>query len=116
MYHKPIQIGLLLHFKSFTSYFNKLSLINGLIYRSFEICSTGTRFVIKRVQTNLTKKSYPTSLIDKFIKKCLIIIFYQHQSKDISGIYYFKLPYIGKLPKHVKMTFSKLVKKFWKES
>ena len=36
--------------------------------------------------------------------------------KDKSDVHYFKLPYIGNLPRHIKIKLSKLCKEFCKEN
>ena len=90
-YHKSTYTGLLISFKSFTSYSYKISLIKCLIDRF---------------------------LIDKVINKYLDYKFSsnQIQLKDKSGVHLFKLPYIGNLSHHIKVKLLKLCKEFCKEN
>ena len=72
-YHKSTYTGLLLDFKSFTSFSYKISLIKCLIDRSFKICNNGHFFHndIENIKSNLIKNAYPLFLIDEVIKKYL---------------------------------------------
>ena len=72
-YHKSTYTGLLLNFKSFTSFSYRISLIKCLIDRSFEICNNWKSFHndIENIRSNLIKNAYPPFLIDKVIKKYL---------------------------------------------
>ena len=72
-YHKSTYTGLLLDFKSFTSFSYKISLIKCLIDRSFKICNNGNSFHndIENIKSNLIKNAYPLFLIDEVIKKYL---------------------------------------------
>ena len=119
-YHKSTYTGLLLNFKSFTSFSYKISLIKCLIDRSFKICNNWNSFHndIENIKSNLIKNVYPPSLIDKVIKKYLGYKFSSNQSqlKDAPDVHYFKLPYIGNLSHHIKKKLSKLSKEFCKEN
>ena len=119
-YHQLTYTGLLLNFKSFTSFSYKISLIKCLIDRSFEVCNNWNSFHndIESIKSNLIKNAYPPFLIDKVIKKYLDYKFStnQNQLKDISEVHYFKLPYIGNLLHHINNKLSKLCKKFCKEN
>ena len=70
-YRKSTYTGLLLNFKSFTSFSYKISLIKCLIDRSFKICNNWNSFHndIENIKSNLIKNAYPLFLIDKVIKK-----------------------------------------------
>ena len=72
-YHKSTYTGLLLNFKSFTSFSYKVSLIKCLIDRSFKICNNWNSFHndIENIKSNLIKNAYPPFLIHKVIKKYL---------------------------------------------
>ena len=72
-YRKSTYTGLLLNFKSFTSFSYKISLIKCLINRSFKICNNCNSFHndIEKIKSNLIKNAYPPFLIDKVIKKYL---------------------------------------------
>ena len=72
-YHKSTYTGLLLNFKSFTSFSYKVSLINCLINRSFKICNNWNSFHngIENIKSDLIKNAYPPFIIDKVIKKYL---------------------------------------------
>ena len=72
-YHKSTYIGLLLNFKSFTSFSCRISLIKCLIDRSFKICNNWNYFHndIEIIKSNLIKNAYLPFLIDKGIKKYL---------------------------------------------
>ena len=100
-YHKLTYTGLLLNFKSFSSFSYKISLIKCLRDRSFKICNNWNSFHndIESIRFNLNKNAHPPFLIDKVIKKYLDYKFSsnQNQLKDKSYIHYFKLPYIGNL-------------------
>ena len=119
-YHKLTYMGLLLNFKSFTSFSYKSSLIKCLIDRSFKICNNWNSFYkdIESMKSNLIKYAYPPFLINKVIKKYLGHKFSsnQNQLKYTSDVYSFKLPYIGNLSHHIKNKLSKLCKKFCKEN
>ena len=97
--------GLLLNFKSFTSFSYKISLIKCLRDRSFKIFNNWNSF------HNDIKNTYPPFIIDKFIKKYLDYKFCsnQNQLKD-------PLPCIGNLSHHIKNKLSKLCKEFCKEN
>ena len=119
-YHKSTYTGLLLNFKSFTSFSYKTSLIKCLLDRSFKICNNWNSFHndIENIKSNLIKNAYPPSLIDKVIKKYLDYKCSSNQSqlKDTPDVHYFKLPYMGNLSHHVKKKLSKLCKEFCKEN
>ena len=72
-YHKSTYTGLLLNFKSFTSFSYKISLIKCLVDRSFKICNNWNSFHndIESIKSNLIKNAYLPFLIDKIIKKYL---------------------------------------------
>ena len=81
-YHKSIYTGLVLNFKSFTSFSYKVSLIKCLIDRSFKICNNWKSFHndIENIKSNLIKNAYPLFLIDKVIKKYLDYKFSSNQN------------------------------------
>ena len=105
--------GLLLNFKSFTSFSYEISLIKCLIDRSFKTCNNWNSFHndIENIKSNLIKNAYPPFLIDKVIKKYLDYKFSsnQNQLKDKSDVHYFKLPYISNLSHHIEIKLSKLL-------
>ena len=119
-YRKSTYTGLLLNFKSFTSFLYKISLIKCLIDRSFKICNNWNYFHndIENIKSNLIKNAYPPSLIDIVIKKYLDYTFSSNQSqlKDTPDVHFFKLPYIGYLSHRIKKKLSKLCKEFCKEN
>ena len=119
-HYKSTYTGLLLNFKSYTSFSYKISLIKCLIDRLFKICNNWNSFHndIENIKSNLIKNAYPPFLIDKVIKKYLDYKFSsnQNQLKDKSDVHYFKLPYIGNLSHHIKNKLSKLCKEFCKEN
>ena len=119
-YHKSTYAGLLLNFKSFTSFSYKISFIKCLIDRLFKICNNWNSFHndIENIKFNLIKNEYPPFLMDKVIKKYLDCNFSsnQNQLKVKSDVHYFKLPYIGNLSHHIKNKLSKLCKEFCKEN
>ena len=112
--------GLLLNFKSFTSFSCKISLTKCQIDRSFKICNNWNSFhkYIEYIKSNLIKNSYPLFLIDKVIKKYLDYKFSsnQNQLNDKSEVHYFKLLYIDKLSHHIKNELLKLCKEFCREN
>ena len=93
-YHKSTNTGLLLNFKSFTSFLNKISLIKCLIDRSFKICNNWNSFDndIENIKSNLITNAYPPFLINKVIKKYLHYKFSSNQNylKDKSDVHNFK--------------------------
>ena len=119
-YQKSTYTGLLLNFKSFTSFSHKISLIKCLIDRPFKICDNWKSFDndIENIKSNLIKNAYLPFLIDKAIKKHLDYKFSgnQNQLKDTPDVHYFKLPYISNLSHHIKNKLSKLCKEFCKEN
>ena len=72
-YQKLTYTGLLLNFKSFTSFSCNISLIKCLIDRSLKICNNLNSFHnnIKNIKSNLIKNTYPAFSIDKVVKTCL---------------------------------------------
>ena len=73
---------------------------------------------IENIKSNLIKNACSPFVTDKVIKKYIDYKFSstQNQSKDKSDIHYFKLPYIGNLPDHIKNSLSKLCNDFCKEN
>ena len=71
--YKLTYTGLLLNFKSFTSFSYKITLIKCLIDRSFKICNHWNSFHndLENIKSNLIKNAYPPFLIDKIIKNYL---------------------------------------------
>ena len=82
-YHKSTYTGLLLNFKSFTSFSYKISLIKCLIDRSFEICSNWNSFHndTENFKSNHIKNAYLHFLIDKIIKKYFNYKFSRNQNQ-----------------------------------
>ena len=76
-YHKSTYTGLLLNFKSFTSFSYKISLIKCLIDRLFKVYNNWNSFhnEIENIKSNLIKNAYPPFSIDKVLKNTLIISF-----------------------------------------
>ena len=118
-YHKSTYTGLLINFKSFSSFSYKISLIKCSIDRWFKICNNWNIFHndTKSIQSNLIKNVYPPFLIDKVIKKYLDhkLSCNQNQLKETSNVYYFKLPYISNLLHYNEIKLSKLCKEICKE-
>ena len=85
-----------------------------------KICNKWSSFYndIENIKSNLFKNAYPPFLIDNVIKTYLDHSFSsnQNQLKDTSNVYYFKLPYIGKLSHLIKNKLSKLAKNFVKKN
>ena len=112
--------GLLLNFKSFTSFSYNISLIKCLLDRPFKICNNWNFFYndIENITSNIFKNVYPPFFIDKVIKKYLDYKFSinQNQLKDKSDIHYFKLTYIGNLSRLIKIKLPKLCKGFCEEN
>ena len=76
-YHKSTYTGLLLNFKSFTSFSYNISLIKCLIDRSFKICNNWNSFHkgIESIKSNLIKNAYSPFLLIKSLKSTLTISF-----------------------------------------
>ena len=112
--------GLLINFKSFTSFSYKISLIKCLIDRSFKNFNNCNSFHndIEKIKSNLIKNACPPFLINKVIKKYLNYKFSSHQNqlKDKFDVHYTKLQHIGNLSYHIKIKLSKLCKEFCKEN
>ena len=70
-YHKSTYTGLLLNFKSFTSFSYKTSVIKCLINRLLKICNNWNSFHndIENIKSNLIKNAYPPFLIDKVVNR-----------------------------------------------
>ena len=119
IYRKSTYTGLLLNFKSFTSFSYKISLIKCLIDRSFKICNNWNSFHndIENIKSNLIRNAYPPFLIYNVIKKYLDYKFFsnQNQLKYKSDTHYFKLPYIGNLHTISKINFRNFAKGFEKK-
>ena len=100
-FHKLTYTGLLLNFKSFTSFSYKISLIKCLGDRSFKICNNWNSFHNDRenIKSDHIKNVYPPFLFNKVIKKYLDYKFFSNQNeiKDKSDVHYFKLPHIDNL-------------------
>ena len=81
-YHKSTYTGLLLNFKSFTSFSYKLSLMKCLIDRSFKICKNWNSFhkYKENIKSNYIKNTYLPFIIDKVIKKYLDYKFSRNQN------------------------------------
>ena len=94
-HHKLTYTGLLLNFKSFTSFSYKISLIKCLIDRSFKICNNWKSFQknIENIKSSLVKNVYPPFLINKAVKKYVGCKYSssEKQLKDKSDVYYFRL-------------------------
>ena len=75
--HKSTYTGLLLKFKSFTSFSYQISLIKCLIDSSFEICNNWNSFHndIESIKSDPVKNAYPLFVIAELIKNTLIISF-----------------------------------------
>ena len=118
-YHKSTYTGLLLNFKSFTSFSYKVSLIKWLIDRLLKICNNWKSFHsdIENIKSNLIKNAYPPLLINKAIKKYLDYKFSRNQTqlKDKSDVHYFKLSNIDNLSHHIKTKLWKLSHELCKE-
>ena len=119
-YHKSTYTGLLLNFKSFTSFSYKISLIKCMIDRSFKIFNNWNSFHndIESIKSDLIKNAYPPFLIDKVIKNYLDYKFSsnQNQLKDTPDVHYIKLQYIGNVSHHIKNKLSKLCKEICKQN
>ena len=71
----------------------------------------------ENIKSRNIKNAYLPFLIDKGIKKYRDYKFSsnQNQLKDKSDIHYFKLPYISKLPHHIKINIGNFTKSFVKK-
>ena len=109
-YHKSTYTGLLLNFKSFTSFSYKISLIKCLIDRLFKICDNWNSFHndIENIKSSLIKNAYPPFLIDKVIKKYLDYKFSSNQNQLKDKLTFITLNY------HISATFYTVSKlNFW---
>ena len=118
-YHQSTYMGVLLNFKSLTSFSCKITLIKCSVDRPFKICNNWTSFHndIENIKFNFIKNAYRPILIDKVIKNYLSHEFSsnKNQLKDTSDVRYFKLPYIGNLLTILKANFRNFAKIFVKK-
>ena len=114
-YHKSTYTGLLLNFKSFTSFSYKISLIKCLIDRSFNWNSFHND--IENIKSNLLKNAYPPFLIDKVIKKYLDYKFSsnQNQLKDTPDVHYINYHILATFHTISKINFRNFAKSFVKK-
>ena len=104
IYHKGTYTGLLTNFLSFTCFKCKVGLIYKLVDRIFKINNTtnGRQKDLQQLSITLQRNSFPSQLIDKIIKG------YKNKfssrstqnntsttGKNITGIRYFNLPFVG---------------------
>ena len=94
-YRKLTYTGILLNFKSFTSFSYKISLIICLIDRSFKICNNWNSFHndIENIKSSLIKNAYLPFLIDNVSKKYLNYKFSSNQNQ-LKDFHYFHLTFI----------------------
>ena len=118
-YHKSTYIGLLLNFKSFTSFSYKITIIKCLIDRSFKICNNWNHFHkdIENIKSNLSKNAYPPFLIDKVIKMYLDHKFSSNQNQLKDSLTFITLNYYisATFRAILKLNFRKFAKKFVKK-
>ena len=118
-YHQSTYMGVLLNFKSLTSFSCKITLIKCSVDRPFKICNNWTSFHndIENIKFNFIKNAYRPILIDKVIKNYFSHEFSsnKNQLKDTSDVCYFKLPYIGNLLTILKANFRNFAKIFVKK-
>ena len=116
-YQKSTYTGLLLNFKSCTSFSYKIGLIKCLINRSFKTCNNWNSFHndIKNLKSSLIKNNISSIL--KVIKKYLDYKFSSNPDElnEKSDVHSFKLPYIGNFSYHIKNKLWKLAKSFAKK-
>ena len=117
--HKSTYTGLLLKFKSFTSFSYQISLIKCLIDSSFEICNNWNSFHndIESIKSNLIKNAYPPFLIDKVIKKYLNYKFSSNQNQLKTHLTFITLNYHISATCHtiLKINFRNFAKSFVKK-
>ena len=118
-YHKLTYTGLLLNFKSFTSFSYKISLIKCLIDRSFKICNNWGYFRndIESIKSDIIKNAYPPFLIDKVIKKYLNYKFSSNQNQLKIHLTFITLNYHISATCHtiLKINFRNFAKSFVKK-
>ena len=117
-YRKSIYTGLLLNFKSFTSFSYKISLIKCVIDRSVKTCNIWKSFHIdiENIKPNLIKNAYLPFVIDKVIKKYLNFKFSRNQNELTNLMFIpFRLSYISNLSHHIKINFRNFAKSFVKK-
>ena len=116
IYHKPSFTGLLTNFLSYVPSSYKLALINTLIHRVYNICSTWVIFHkhISNLKHILQRNNFPPKLVDKEINKYLNKIHELDESKTKKDINYYKLPYIGDISKFTQSKIHELCKLYCK--
>ena len=87
-YQKSTYAGVLLNFKSFTSFSYEISLIKCLIDRLFKICNNWNSFHndIESIKFSLIKNAYPPFLMDKVIKNRMFNTLNYHISANFNTI------------------------------
>ena len=120
IFRKKTFTGLLTNFQSFTCFSYKISLINTLFHRIFEINNTWHKFHedIKHIKTILKKNLYPEKLTDKILKRFLdkkLSNFEKTDTADSMTFRYFKLPYIGRYSDITKKKVQALVTNLCKD-
>ena len=105
-YRKSTYTGLVLNFKSFTSFSYKLRLIKCLIDRSFKICNNWISFHndIENIKSKLLKNAYPPFFITKIIIKYVIISFLVTKINQKTNVTFITLNY------HISATFHIILK------
>ena len=113
-YHKLTYSGLLLNFDSFTSLFQKISLIKCLIDRSYKINNKWAIFhnYLIEIKETLKRNSFPLFLIDKIVKSYWEKL---HSCSDQSNPESDKTPFTGFhtleiIQSKFRKTFQKTVK------
>ena len=119
-YRKSTNTGLLLNFKSFTSFSYKISLIKCLIDRSFYIiCNNWNSFHndIENIKFNVIKNAYPPFLIDKSLKITSIISFLVTKISQKTHLTFITLNYNISATFHTisKINFRNFAKSFVKK-
>ena len=117
-YHKLTYSCSLFNFDSFTSRFQKISLIKCLIDRSYKINNKWAIFhnYVIKIKESLKRNSFPPFLIDKITKPYLEKV---HNTSDQSNpesdkTPFYRLPYTGNYSEQVQKKFSKICKEFCK--
>ena len=117
-FYKKTYTGLLTNFTSFTPFRYKVGLIRTLFDRAYKINSTYNNLHsnFSKIKETLQKNSFPTHLIDKYIKDCLDKNQEPNLEKTPSETpRYYKLPYIGEYSNLVSRRINALIKRLCKK-
>ena len=112
-YRKPTHSGLGTHYTSFIPHTFKTNIIQTLLFRAYNTCSTWLTFhsEITYLTNYFQQNGYPTDIIHRFINQFLNKIFTpQPRSPTVpKEKIYISLPFLGPFSYHIKKSLTKLL-------